>query len=317
MRKAYIGLSTPLFYDYGTPASKAPADKISSPNPILDSPYGLLLLFDELWFLTKSLCPENMRGLPYVHFIDEEEKLPDVSDLSYQYLMDRAKNIPDFSERYDKVSKLFNIYAQTLENMNISWAKSVDNHSHSLEIGTVDISGNSVSAENALFDIELLKRLENEKLELVTNSFGQYWLEDVNPVIKEASLTQVLVIERIPNYLTQKGPYHPIIDEARENSYLKDFRKWVSTESSTINQSELQEIKKEVEESILKVQRELFLKYLDPKSQFLSVGKTLAGSGIDLLVPGASTAASLIENWRDIRKSGSLRWQGFLVSIEK
>jgi hypothetical protein len=33
-----------------------------SPNPILDSPFGLMLLYDELWFLTKDLCPTNLRN---------------------------------------------------------------------------------------------------------------------------------------------------------------------------------------------------------------------------------------------------------------
>jgi hypothetical protein len=71
MRIAYVGLSGPLFYDYGHLATPGPADMQSSPNPILDSPYGLLLLFDELWFLTRSVCPENMRELDYVRFLDE------------------------------------------------------------------------------------------------------------------------------------------------------------------------------------------------------------------------------------------------------
>jgi hypothetical protein len=67
-RIAYVGLSTPVFYDYKYSARETNADTRSSPNPILDSPYGLLLLYDEIWFLTRSLCPDNMRDLPYVNF---------------------------------------------------------------------------------------------------------------------------------------------------------------------------------------------------------------------------------------------------------
>ena len=51
VRIGYIGLSTPLAYDYSVDARRAPSDLHSSPNPLLDSPYGLMLLYDELWFL--------------------------------------------------------------------------------------------------------------------------------------------------------------------------------------------------------------------------------------------------------------------------
>ena len=72
MRRAYIGLSSPIFYDFGNPAEQAYEDQYTSPNPILDGPLGLLLFFDELWFFTRALCPQNMRKVPYVRFVDEE-----------------------------------------------------------------------------------------------------------------------------------------------------------------------------------------------------------------------------------------------------
>lgn len=90
MRRAYIGLSTPIGYDYKNQATKTKADTYSSPNPILDSPFGLLLLFDELVFLTRSLCPENMRRLPYVSFLDETN-LAIVSTEEIETAIERAK----------------------------------------------------------------------------------------------------------------------------------------------------------------------------------------------------------------------------------
>lgn len=45
-RRAYVGLSTPLFYDYSKDAKKTNNDKYSSPNPILDTPFGLFLLYE-------------------------------------------------------------------------------------------------------------------------------------------------------------------------------------------------------------------------------------------------------------------------------
>jgi hypothetical protein len=111
MRIAYVGLSTPLLYDFQYPARKTKADLSSSPNPILDSPFGLMLLYDEIWVLCRSLCPENMRSLDYVKFLDEEQILPDLSDIQMSSLAkDIIHNDPTTEDRYHKVRRLFESY---------------------------------------------------------------------------------------------------------------------------------------------------------------------------------------------------------------
>ena len=70
-RTAYIGISYPLLYDYEHQANKGPNDLSDSPNPIIESPLGLMIFYDEILFLCKSVCPNNMRNLPYVKFVDE------------------------------------------------------------------------------------------------------------------------------------------------------------------------------------------------------------------------------------------------------
>ena len=77
MRIGLVGLSSPVFYDYRHPASIAPSDLSSSPNPVLEGAFGALLLYDELWFLCRSLCPENMRSISCVKFLDELGMLPE------------------------------------------------------------------------------------------------------------------------------------------------------------------------------------------------------------------------------------------------
>lgn len=63
MRIGLVGLSSPLFYDYGISAGRAPSDLYDSPNPVLDSPFGLMLLYDELWFsLPQPLPGEHARA---------------------------------------------------------------------------------------------------------------------------------------------------------------------------------------------------------------------------------------------------------------
>lgn len=80
MSKAYIGFSTPVGYDYKNAAVKVPSDTSSSPNPIIVGATGIFVLFDEIWFPCRSICPQSMRCLDYVKFVSEEYDEIDVDD---------------------------------------------------------------------------------------------------------------------------------------------------------------------------------------------------------------------------------------------
>lgn len=147
-RIGYIGLSTPIYYDYGYQASLTEADKSSSPNPILEGAFGALLLYDELWFLTKSLCPENMRHLSYVKYLDEMTEYPilDREWMSSTEEMFHKQAIADFSSSskdYETVKKGAGIY----------WDARTDNHTHGLQVREMLLSGNSWDSKNVLYDI--------------------------------------------------------------------------------------------------------------------------------------------------------------------
>ena len=99
--------------------------------------------------------------------------------------------------------------------------------------------------------------------------------------------------------------------------HLRYFRKWISEQPSKKTEKEFAEAKREVEEAIQKSQRDIFLKALDPRTQYLSAGKTLAGAAVNLVAPGLSTLSSIGQeaiNFFDLEKK---RWQGFLVSLDK
>jgi hypothetical protein len=315
MRIAYVGLSGPLFYDYGRAAERGPADLGSSPNPILDSPFGLMLLFDQIWFLTRSLCPQNMRELDYVRFLDEEEALPSLGDIDVSAAAAQINRDPTYPQRERTVGSLFTRYQRVLQSMGIDWGPAPDNHTHGLQIGDLHTAANSVTLQSILTDLEIVRRI-GANVELVANSFGQRWLDMTHPSLSEADLAHVLVIDRIPNYLSPAGPYHPVVDEARHHPYLKDFRKWISTSTDLRDLAEVQEVKRSVEAAIRESERTHFKKYLDEQRRFLSVGKTLAGAVGDLIVPFAGTLGSIIQDLREARTARELRWQGFLIDLE-
>src|SRR5260370_15334750 len=128
MRTDFVGLSTPLFYDYRHPASRAPSDLYSSPNPILDSPFGLMLLYDEIWFLCRSLCPENMRESPHVRFLDERKMLPPLRDLATLETWKDVEASPSLRDRYRKATRtFFDSYKETVKRVGVTWPASPDN----------------------------------------------------------------------------------------------------------------------------------------------------------------------------------------------
>ena len=54
-RTAYIGISYPLLYDYKHQAGRSSNDMRDSPNPIIESPLGLMIFYDEIIFLCRSV----------------------------------------------------------------------------------------------------------------------------------------------------------------------------------------------------------------------------------------------------------------------
>ncbi|PQO93336.1 hypothetical protein C5614_23960 [Massilia phosphatilytica] len=309
MRKAFIGLSTPIGFDYQNMATMTSADTTDSPNPILDSPFGLLLLYDELVFLSRSLCPENMRHLPYVSFLDDDERLASVSKEEMEAAWRSASMLP-----YGDAADVD--FSEVIANAGLRDGMGVDNHSHALRIGPANLMANA-DAENMAIDALMCSRLGDPDLELVTNSRLQPWLQRKEAVEFQALLAQMLVIENIPNYLTPQGPYHPVIDEVRANKYLADFRKWISQQSGVASAAEVKEHKEEVEHALRDAQENLFLKHLDAKRHYQSVGKAMLGDAVGLLFPLTGTVTAVAETGANLWKPDALRWQGFVVGARR
>ncbi len=316
MRRAFIGYSSPIGYDYGDAARDAQIDDNPAPNPILDSPFGLMLLFDELVFASKDLCPINMRNLPFVRILDELGAV-DLSDVRWEDLNNFEKS--EHARLAARVSgsepygKHHVDYKDAVRNAGFRWGMA-DNHSRSIRVGGFSAMGNPTFDKVAI-DLIILERLRDESLELVGNSFLHQHTEDRDRLLGQVKLAETLVIDEIHSYQGILGPYHPVIDEARGDSYLTDFRRWVSKQKGSADVNELKDIKRDVEASLRRFQDDLFLKWLDPKGHAINFGKSLLLDGVGLLVPGVGTVASAVEESVRYRKSREWRWQGFLAKL--
>jgi hypothetical protein len=306
-RIGYVGLSTPIFYDYRNPANKTANDASSSPNPIVEGAFGALLLYDELWFLCRSLCPENMRDLSYVKFMDELGTVPDIDPHWLQ--------APD--QLFDPIalatfSASSSAYGEVKRDANVYWDAAADNHTHTLKIGELELNGNSWNVKNVIFDMHVVDTLTQE-VELITNSFTSRLFKTEASVRDKLVLSELLVLDSVPQFLTPKGPYHPSIEEVRHSSYLENFRGWIRAESQVASVKTVQEVKQEVEAKLRESQRSVFLKHLSPVGSYLSVANTMLGVGLDCMIPGAGSIKDLVSQFAEEKKKQGLRWQGFIL----
>lgn len=313
MRKriAYIGLSYPLLYDYKHQAKRSLNDLSDSPNPIIESPLGLIILFDEILFLCKSICPNNMRDLPYVKFVDEL-----YPNFYFSGILEYVKEIKNPITLNTELS-----YDDIVKSLNVEgWRP--DTHTHSLQIGDIIISANSTE-DIFLFDMyvfQALKQQYYEDIELIANS--RYDLKIFNSG-SEAEFTDRIIIPGIPNYIGIDGPYHVCMEELRENKYLKDFRCWIIEKHSNLQRAEIDEMCVAVERNIEEIKENTFKRYLEDNSGlafFKSTSSTIVKTGLGLLYSPISIADAFTgsitrgKNFLDVK---SLRWQGFVMDSRK
>lgn len=307
-RTAYIGISYPLLYDYKHQANKSPNDLSDSPNPIIESPLGLMIFYDEILFLCKSVCPSNMRNLPYVKFVDEL-----YPDFYFHGILEHTKETEPSIQINSNLA-----YCDILGRLNLRHWKGLDIHTHSLKLGDSIISANS-NERNFLFDLYVFQALQNlydPNIELIANS--KYTLETFNGGAK-AELIDRIIIPDIPNYISPAGPYHSCIEELRENQYLKDFRIWIVEKHNNIQRSEIEEICVAVQKNIEEVKDKTFKRYLENNSSFSffkSTGSTILKTAAGIFYTPISVVdafAGCISKGGETLTAKSIRWQGFIM----
>lgn len=81
-RRAFLGRLAPAYYDHATlhdVYGKA------VPNTIIENAVGLMLSYDELWFLQRSDCPANMQDLDFVKFVSDDASLLQTAEEAYEH----------------------------------------------------------------------------------------------------------------------------------------------------------------------------------------------------------------------------------------
>lgn len=310
MRRAFVGFSGPFGYDYKNLISKkGKADQLI-PNPVLDSPFGLMLLYDEIIFLDESLCPFNMRELPFV-------KILNLRGPKFGNLNECLFEVPNEDYALNEINKeQFSTFRKLLSESGAGKFGNLDYHSQDIQIRSSRISARP-SFGNYVLDQEIASVLFGGEVDVISNSVLQVKFEEGLKQVSESTLTQLLIIENIPNYNFSLGPYHPVIDEVRLSPYLRDFRGWISNKNISCKPKDILEVKKGVEATLMEAQEKLFLENLDSSNAFFSIAKGFAGDVASLLNPVVGTIAAGTTALIEWKKNKSIRWQGFIVDARR
>ena len=324
-RKAFLGLSSPIAYDYKNTMDKIHPKDASAPNPILEDAMGLLLLYDEIVFLSPHICPKNMRELPYVSFLNERA---DFDKTTVNLDFDQFKSILDPLDQGDRgtvisifrerISAITGIPDGPIDRKTTQFLP--DNHTHSIWLSNnVSLSASSLHLGPILMDWELIDAFGLHDCDPIYNSANAKYYEHIHRSFadsnRQMAIVQELIVRHLPNYLGTIGPYHECIEDLRNHAFLENIRGKLDELVSNSNRKEISNCASELEALARKYQNEVFQKYLSPRNVYYTVGKAAITDASGLILPGAGLITELIGTaiQEPIRKR--MRWAGFVADI--
>lgn len=285
MRRALVGYSTPIGYDYQSPAVTDDQARTEQANPVVVGSMGLMLLYDEIWFAEEWLCPSSMRQLSYCRFLSREkpeltkqvEKMPRIDWSS-------GAEFPGLNDVDEQG------YGGFIEGY-YGFSKGVDNHSY---------SGNP-TPENLLRDLELIDQCDELGFDLAMNNLTHQFLfpEGLEYLQARTQFEQLELAENALNVVSMyditgaSGPYHPVIDPMRESSFLSDFRSWANQETSSLHNQPVDEIIEELDKRVSEFVAGALSAAVGADGIKETIVDMAQGVALDL-VPGAETVHTVL-----------------------
>lgn len=319
---AFIGAAGPFGYDYKNGTEKVHEMDYSSPNPVLENVLGLLLCYDEIVFLSRHFCPVDMRDLPYVKFVTDDEKALPVAAASLLEF-DAAQQGPDWGADF----KDFRRISQAMTGPNEALFN-IDNHTHALSIGTWRSSANGMRLDHALRDLSVVAALGLQRTDVIINSPAQQGLTAV--LEKElrdgqyfnqstrAAATQLAMLQ-VPNFLGPTGSYHESLEELRALPGVSEFRQFLLEQDAPY--SDGQKIADEISKVAFDFNEQITGKFFKKRHVFRSIGIPALKGALNQVVPGlGSLAAAGVEAPNRIKENQfreQSRWAPFVVSLHR
>jgi len=324
-RRAYIGVSGPLAYDYKNTGDTFDSREISAPNPLLEDSLGLIVCYDELVFLSRHLCPRNMRELPYVSFLNDRSDFAELFSVAH----DQAKTQYEVHDKRDKSfaspmdmykPALCNVTGQPFTVHRDTATYIPDNHTHGIHVSdSISVAGSSTWFHNVLLDWITKDAFDLQNCDVISNSGNHVFYEHLSEHSTEhtprVAVGQHLVARRLPNYLRREGPYHESLEELRNHRFLEDMRSYLDDLLIANDRQEIAKTSEELVRLAAEHREKVFQQFLTGANEYWTVGKAALTDAAGLVLPGIGTVCELVGARRRTKERQQLRWAGFVTDL--
>ena len=317
MRRALIGFSSPIGYDYRYNATETKNDRdLKPPNARLFGATGLLLLYDEIVFACESLCPENMRGLSYVRYLDREFSSLGLSEQRFRAKIDAVYQ----NYQSDIKFQIAGLASQSHQDFcDAHFGKTFDDHRNVLIFCGEGIFPKCGTFQT-IIDTWIINHFRNLNLTIVINPFTMrdYFRDllgvtDVEAGLKKLEISEKLIsLQNIMDIDNEVGPYHPVIEELRHDSLIENYRKWLSDDKQKWHNREIKDIVNEVDAKVYEFTLKSLAAYVAPTSLIQTTVSVTKGLALDA-IPLGSTMNVIGDEAKRHHQRQEFGWQAFIA----
>lgn len=325
MRRAYIGLAGPLAYDYKNQADRPHAADLDAPNAILEDSLGLLMLYDELVFLSPQLCPQDMRQLPYVKFLNSRPGFAStfrhaigLAEARYDLKDPRDTSFRNPIEPYEPA--LMTVTGQPFRVSRDEARFIPDNHTHGFHVADdLVVSASSLNFRSVLTDWITCDLFSLSDHDLIVNSATSAFYEVLSR--RESSKGSVLAVghrliaQRLPNYLRKTGPYDPCLEELRNHPFIEEARNHLTEIVRSATTGEVDKFAKAISAEALRARNDVFRRHLKGANEYWVTGRAVLTEAAGLIIPGVGLLNELVAARNAERERAQLRWAGFVCDL--
>lgn len=324
MRRAFIGFSSPVGYDTQISTTKTRNDRYPDTcTPMVFGTTGLLILYDEIFFACESLCPENMRALPYVKFLDQEYPSTDLLNQSFHADVELAyKSFPeDLAFQNAGLSS-----AEHQDFCETHYGGYFADHQNGLAfMGTEVLPKPGVL--QCIIDAWIINRYKELDLAIVINPLTarNYFQSQadagttVEATLRKLEISEKLItLKNVVDFRGPNGPYHPVIEELRADSDIRYFRQWLNDSCKQWHNREVSEIVNCVDAIIDEFVAKRLANDVSPSlvKLVVSVAKGLVVEQIEWLGLIAGIADEVRQYQTKRQNKNEYGWQAFIARAQ-
>jgi hypothetical protein len=251
-----------------------------------------------------------MLDLPFVEFLSRKK------DLKEYFIKISEGHIHDIPYSQSRHEIIWAERSQLTKNIKKLLPDSgIDNHSRRWE--GLPSTPNAMDELNVIYD-NLVARYE--KVNFTTNSVWHKVLSvESNNVLKE-NVVNHAIAHRIPNYINDQGPFVQLIEELRDRSFIREFRKKMDHLVDNDDSQSILALNRQLEVEFEQIRDILHNRILEKSRVFENAvsAVTLIPDFLGIPFVGSTVSAGLLIN--DISKiyrDKKFGWTGFLLDVKR